>query len=99
MVVARSWLSKRDRAFKAWPYPCIGHARFLDLATSKHPDYPRFLEKLKAGGTYLDAGCCLGRDIRQLLLDGAPSTAALHGTDLEGSFLSLGITYLGTGTH
>ena len=63
---------------------------FLDLTTSKHPDYTKVVRRLKHNHTYLDAGCCLGQDIRKLIYDGAPSSAAMYGIDIEPAFFDLG---------
>ena len=38
----------------------------------------------------LDAGCCLGQDLRKFLFDGAPSSSVLHGLDIEPAFFDLG---------
>ena len=38
---------------------------------------------------FLDLGCCLGQDLRKLVVDGAPAEN-LHGLDLEGRFIDLG---------
>lgn len=78
------------RAFKQWPYPCIGQLRFLDLNLAKHPYYSTVLSRLRDGQTFLDAGCCFGQDLRKLIFDGAPSSKALAGLDVESVFLELG---------
>lgn len=39
------------------------------------------VESLKAGARYLDIGCCIGQDIRQLVADGAPHEN-LYGAEL-----------------
>lgn len=64
--------------------------RFLELTAIYHPYYANVISRLKSGETYLDAGCCLGQDIRKLLYDGAPSSAALYGLDLEAPFFDTG---------
>lgn len=84
-----SW-KQRQRAFEKWPYPCIGHLRFLELTTSTHPAYAEILSRLQAGQTFLDAGCCFGQDLRKLLSDGAPSSKAMYGIDVESAFFQLG---------
>ena len=78
------------RAFKQWPYPCIGQLRFLDLNLAKHPYYSTVLSRLQDSQTFLDAGCCFGQDLRKLIFDGAPSSRALAGLDVESAFLELG---------
>lgn len=47
------------------------------------------LDRIKGGAKYLDIGCCVGQDIRQLVADGAPS-GNLYGAELEGQFIDLG---------
>ena len=64
--------------------------RFLDLTAATHPTYPNLLARLKAGQTYLDVGCCLGQDLRKLVSDGAPSSEAMYGIDVEPAFFDLG---------
>lgn len=64
--------------------------RFLELGISTHPSYAIALSRVKEGGTYLDAGCCLGQDLRKLLLDGAPSSSAFYGIDVEPAFFDIG---------
>ncbi|MCJ1378459.1 hypothetical protein MMC17_001558 [Xylographa soralifera] len=80
----------RARAFQAWPYPCIGQLRFLQFTTATHPSYPDIISRLKSGQTFVDAGCCLGQDLRKLLFDGAPSSASMYGMDIEPAFFDLG---------
>lgn len=89
-TVAVLTLCQRARAFQKWPYPCIGQLRFLDLNLSKHTHYSEVVSRLKIGQTYLDAGCCFGQDLRKLIFDGAPSSKALYGLDIESAFLDLG---------
>ncbi len=81
---------QRTRAFKIRPYPCIGQPTFPDLVASRHPAYAEILAKLKSGSSFLDAGCCLGQDLRKLLFDGAPSSDSLYGLDMEPAFFDLG---------
>ena len=81
---------QRDRAFRSWPYPCIGQLRFLNLALQKHPLYPTVLSRLtQENQTLLDAGCCFGQELRKLAFDGVPPKA-LYGLDLEADFIDLG---------
>lgn len=83
-------LSQRERGFKTWPCPCIGHLRFLELTAATRPTYPNIVSRLKSGQTYLDVGCCLGQDLRKLMSDGAPSSQAMYGIDIEPAFFDLG---------
>jgi hypothetical protein len=41
------------------------------------------------GGKCLDLGCCLGQEIRQLVVDGAPSEN-IYGSDLYGGYFDVG---------
>ncbi|CAI7596735.1 unnamed protein product [Penicillium manginii] len=67
---------QRARGFAANPYPCTWHYRFLNLTLLTHPLYESILARLKYdhSAIYLDRGCCLGQDLRQLVLDGVPSS-------------------------
>jgi SAM-dependent methyltransferase len=51
--------------------------------------YPRILATLKAGGRFLDVGCCLAQDLRKLAFDGAPS-GSLYGAELLAPYFDLG---------
>ncbi|EME41738.1 hypothetical protein DOTSEDRAFT_73949 [Dothistroma septosporum NZE10] len=79
----------RDRAFKIFPYPCIGQFNFLDFGVSKAPKYKDVLEGVKAGKTLLDVGCCFGQDLRKLTHDGADSKN-LMGFEMKKEFTDLG---------
>jgi SAM-dependent methyltransferase len=52
------------------------------------------LERVRAGETFLDLGCCFGQDIRKLVHDGAPSDNAI-GVDNESRFIDLGYELFG----
>ncbi|CAK4029266.1 Hypothetical predicted protein [Lecanosticta acicola] len=79
----------RRAAFDICPYPCIGHWKFMALTLLSHPDYPRILERLKSGQTFLDVGCCFAQDMRQLVADGVPSEH-LYGLELEQQLVTTG---------
>ncbi|KAJ5128112.1 hypothetical protein N7448_008891 [Penicillium atrosanguineum] len=81
----------RARGFAANPYPCIGNYRFLNLTLLTHPLYKSIISKLQSNSfaIYLDLGCCFGQDLRQLVLDGVPSSQ-LVGLDIEGPLMDLG---------
>ncbi|EXJ57300.1 hypothetical protein A1O7_07647 [Cladophialophora yegresii CBS 114405] len=94
--------SIRNRAYKSYPYPCLGRWRFLDLDLASHPLYQSdILPMLKEEATaevpgvdkpdwiFLDLGCCLGQDVRKLLFDGA-DPARIHGADLRPEFIDMG---------
>ena len=63
--------------------------QFLDLSLVKMPIYPEVLSRVQNGAKFLDLGCCLGQEIRQLVLDGAPSTNT-YGSDLYPGFFTVG---------
>lgn len=46
------------------------------------------VRRLKKGAKYLDIGCCLGQDIRKLVMDGAPP-GNLYGAELHAPFIDL----------
>ncbi len=71
------------------PYPCVGMFQFLDLSLMSMDVYPEVVKRVKNGEKFLDLGCCLGQEIRQLVHDGAPS-ANTYGSDLYGGFMSVG---------
>ncbi|KAK0624014.1 methyltransferase domain-containing protein [Immersiella caudata] len=83
-------LNIRNRAWDAFPFPCIGSFEFLDFQLSqRNLLYPRLLQRLQAGGKFLDIGCCLGHDIRKLVFDGVPGEN-LTGVELRKEFIELG---------
>ena len=47
------------------------------------------LRRIQAGALFLDLGCCVGQEIRQLTVDGAPSEN-LYGADLQQGFIDVG---------
>lgn len=64
--------------------------RFLNLSLTSTPHYPEILTRLTTQNQiFLDLGCCLGTELRQLAADGVP-TANLHGSDLRGEYWELG---------
>ena len=77
------------KAFQVCPYPCIGMFQFLDLSLMSTPIYGEVLARVKRGNKFLDLGCCLGQEIRQLVADGAPS-ANTYGSDLWGGLIEVG---------
>jgi SAM-dependent methyltransferase len=59
------------------------------LALNLQPSYPEILSRLKSGQTFLDIGCCVGQEIRQLVHDGALAVN-LYASDLHPEFLDIG---------
>ncbi|KAL6713339.1 hypothetical protein ACLMJK_008804 [Lecanora helva] len=80
----------RDEAFKVWPYACIGQVRFLSYTIPHHPYYEPTLTRLRAGATFLDAGCCFGQELRFLVHQEGIPGKQLYGFDLEQGFLDMG---------
>lgn len=72
-----------------FPYPCIGQFKFLGLGLNLQPSYAEILSRLKSGQKFLDIGCCVGQEIRQLVHDGALEEN-LYGSDLHQAFLDIG---------
>lgn len=84
----------RARAFAVAPYPCIGTYQFLDLSLRTSPFYPTLLAALRSGTgkTFLDLGCGLGQEVRQLVADGVPDEeGVLFATDLNGGLWDVGL--------
>ena len=84
----------RDRAYRSYPYPCLGRWRFLDLDLASHPLYhsdilPMLKEVDKKDWIFLDLGCCLGQDMRKLLFDGV-DPGRVYGADLRPEFIETG---------
>ncbi|KAF2727121.1 hypothetical protein EJ04DRAFT_451979 [Polyplosphaeria fusca] len=79
----------RDQALETFPYPCIGHYRFLDLQIVKSKVYDEIVTRVKRGQCLMDVGCCIGQELRQVVHDGAPSTR-LYGIDLYAGFFDVG---------
>ncbi|KAL2289898.1 hypothetical protein FJTKL_01179 [Diaporthe vaccinii] len=78
----------RDKAWDIYPYPCIGQFKFLALRLYEQPSYATVLRRLQQGAKYLDIGCCLGQDIRKLVMDGA-RPENLYGAELHAPFVDL----------
>lgn len=56
----------------------------------KLPYWPRILPRLRAGASFVDAGCCFGQEIRFLVFKEGIAATQLYGFDLEPAFLDLG---------
>ncbi|KAJ3498324.1 hypothetical protein NLG97_g1218 [Lecanicillium saksenae] len=78
----------RDEAWKVNADPCIALFKFVHLTLHQLPGYGFIIARLKASGKYLDIGCCMGQDLRKLVMDGVPSDN-LYGTDLYSGYLTL----------
>ena len=80
---------QRLRAWKIRSFPCIGQWGFLQPKIASSPALAVILERLKAGDSILDFGCCLGQDLRWLAALGAP-TNKMYGVDLHHEFWDIG---------
>lgn len=80
---------QQEKLWSIYPYPCIGRFEFLNFKLPAYPAYPRILKLLRAGGTFLDAGCGIGQDLRFLKREGIPSSQ-LFGFDLLQEFIDVG---------
>ena len=63
--------------------------RFLSYHLRRMPFYHEVLDRLRAGDTFCDAGCCFAQELRWLVQDGIASEQ-LPGFDLEGKFIQMG---------
>lgn len=79
----------RDKAWQVFKFPCIGLYAFIRLNAPTQPVYSTVIERLKAGETLLDLGCCVGQETRKLIYDGAPAEN-VAGFDLERRFIEYG---------
>ncbi|KAI2620788.1 hypothetical protein GGS21DRAFT_536556 [Xylaria nigripes] len=87
----------RNDAYAQYPYTCMGTFRFLELAFARHEAYKEHvlapLSQPAAPGEpeplFLDCGCCLGQDLRKLVVDGA-LPHRLWASDIEPRFIELG---------
>jgi 2-polyprenyl-3-methyl-5-hydroxy-6-metoxy-1,4-benzoquinol methylase len=87
--VVQHIVTLRNKAWKIFPYPCIGQFRFLEAGVDDCDEYNEVVERLRKGEKLLDMACCFGQTIRQLVADGAPSEN-IYGCDLQSEFIDLG---------
>lgn len=62
---------------------------FLNACVRDQKRYPEIRSRLQSGERFLDLGCALAQDIRQLIYDGVPADN-LYGVDLEQGFIDVG---------
>ncbi|OTB01094.1 hypothetical protein M426DRAFT_64670 [Hypoxylon sp. CI-4A] len=80
----------RRKAWRVFPWPCIGEFWFVEQGLRRHPDYSDVLKRMTSSNSrFLDIGSCLGQDIRTLAHDGAP-TSNLYGVDVLPGFKDVG---------
>lgn len=75
------------------PYACVLRAAFLVPRVTEHPAYAGILAR-EGRGRILDLGCCMGTDLRQMLLDGACRELTC-GVDFSRDFIRLGFELFG----
>ncbi|KLO17098.1 hypothetical protein SCHPADRAFT_180653 [Schizopora paradoxa] len=80
----------RKEAYAHYPYPCIRRFHFLNLMMLYNPIYSSVVDAGKKEETwFLDIGCCMGTDVRKLVLDGYRA-ANIAGCDLRSTFIDIG---------
>lgn len=87
--MTRTLLPQRERAWKIFPYPCVGLFHFLSPTITLHACYPEIVQRLQNGQKLLDLGCGFAQDIRKLVYDGARAEN-LYGVDIHSKFIDLG---------
>lgn len=87
------------------PYVCVLRGAFLQPRVMSHPNYSQIMARglTKPGGAsgktldgkrILDLGCCMGTDLRQMLVDGAHPKLTC-GVDFSADFIRLGFVLFG----
>ena len=61
----------------------------MDISIATLPICPEILNRTQNGDKFLDLGCCLGQEIRQLVFDGAPSKNT-YGSDFYSGYFPVG---------
>jgi len=93
--IRRRVVEAQTETYEHYPYPCIRAFHFTNLIMSSNPIYPSVLDAGKQGNTYfLDLGCCMGTDVRKLVLDGYPGNN-VAGCDLRRTFIDAGYKLFG----
>jgi SAM-dependent methyltransferase len=74
-----------------YPYPCLGHYRFLDIQLPRATAYAYITNCLSSGATLLDLGCCIGQELRHLAFSFPHlRPSQLYGLDIKPSFFDVG---------
>ncbi|CAI6241410.1 unnamed protein product [Periconia digitata] len=80
----------REKAWKVFPWPCVGMWSFVVPTINTLPQYSSIILRVKEKGQrILDLGCALGQDVRQMIADGVPDHL-VYGLELEAGFIDLG---------
>jgi len=89
-VVRQRILYIQKKAYKECPYACIKIFLFVSLQMKEHPTYREVLEEgRKSTALFLDLGCCMGVDVRNLVYEGYPESQVV-GSDLLKPYISFG---------
>jgi len=89
-VVRQRVFDIQKKAYEEYPYPCIKRFVFVSLRMKKLSVYKEILERGKrTDAIFLDLGCCMGTDVRNLVYQGYPASQ-VAGSDLRETYISLG---------
>ncbi|OAX31099.1 hypothetical protein K503DRAFT_645273, partial [Rhizopogon vinicolor AM-OR11-026] len=90
-ALKRHILNVQAKAYKIAPYGCIYLFGFTRRKISWLPAYGQVLRlgRERKDSIFLDIGCCLGSDIREVVHDGFPAAKTI-GTDLHPELWNLG---------
>ncbi|EZF78364.1 hypothetical protein H105_00617 [Trichophyton soudanense CBS 452.61] len=78
-----------QRIARIAPHTCIRESIFAESRIDNHFAYENILGSRNPTDQLVDVGCCMGTDIRKLILDGYRSDCIL-GLDIEKRFFDLG---------
>lgn len=81
---------QRDRAWRLFPYPCVGMYEYVRFNLPSYPLHRELLQLIRDGGKFLDVGCCFGQDIRYLRAQTGIDARNLYGADLRQEFINMG---------
>ncbi|KAJ8521109.1 hypothetical protein ONZ45_g2145 [Pleurotus djamor] len=90
-------VAAQAKAYSVYPYPCIRLFTFTKLQISHLPVYPRVLELLSSHTEpiFLDMACCVGSDLRKVVMDGWPVELAIA-SDIQQGYWDAGHQLFGT---
>jgi SAM-dependent methyltransferase len=75
-------LEIQKKALEIQNYKCIRQGKFLEPRISFHPSYKTLILPQLENKKIIDIGCCMGTDIRKLILDGA-TPSNIVGIDID----------------
>jgi len=92
-----------EECTKIHPYRCISEYRFMEARSKLHPFYSKLVDIAKQNEKQtlhiLDIGCCMGTDIRQMIIDKIVSPTknnnSIIGIELEENFIQAGYQLFG----